>query len=267
MHKHTQPTEVAEQANGFNRREFLGLSAASAAVVAIGDLGFASEAAAASAPVSSTPIPGELTLPWADTALAPTISQNTLSFHFGKHHKSYLTNLKALLANTDPAVTKYTKKLQGKTLEEIIIATVNKKDPSSLSAYRNAGQVYNHSFYWNSLKPNGGGVATGAVAELINSNFGNFEAFRTKLIAAAVAQFGTGWAWVVVDKKKKKLQIISTGDADCPLTIKGLIPLLTIDVWEHAYYLDYQNLRTAHVTAVVDKLLNWDFANTNLGIS
>ena len=257
-------TEAEANPNQFNRREFLGISAATAAVAVIGEIGGMSEAAAASAPFSSTPIPAELKLPWADTALAPTITANTLSFHYGKHHKGYLTNLKALLASTDPLVTKYTKKLQGKTLEEIIAATYNKKDPSSLSAYRNAAQVWNHSFYWNSLKPNGGGVPTGAIATLINSSFGDYTAFRTKLIAAAVGQFGTGWAWVVLDSKKK-LQIISTGDADSPLTIKGLTPLLTIDVWEHAYYLDYQNGRSAHVTAVVDKLLNWDFANTNLG--
>lgn len=247
-----------QQAAGVNRREFLGIAAAGAATVALGEIVLPTEAIAA---LSTTPVPSTLpALPWADTALAPTISANTLSFHYGKHHKGYLTNLTGLLSDAN---SKVAAKLKDKTLEQIIVATYNKKDATSLSIYRNAAQVYNHNFYWKSLSPTGGGTPSGEIATLINNSFTDFATFKTKLIDAAVAQFGTGWAWVVADKKKR-IQIISTGDADTPFTLKSLTPLLTIDVWEHAYYLDYQNGRKTYVTAVVEKLLNWEFANQNL---
>jgi len=267
----TEQTNKDELADGINRRKFLGISAAGAAIATLGEIGFVSNAAASERNgkgkdnlPSSTPVTAELAaLPWADTALEPTITQKTLSFHYGKHHKGYLTNLNALLASTDPEVKKITDKLQGKSLEEIIVATYAKRHPTATAIYRNAAQVYNHNFYWKSLSPTGGNAPTGKIAELITRDFVDYAKFKTALIDAAVGQFGTGWAWVVVDKKQN-LKIISTGDADSPLIYKHLKPILTIDVWEHAYYLDYQNARKTHVTAVVEKLLNWQFANENL---
>lgn len=254
-----ETTRAAAQAQNLelDRRAFLGLAAAGTAVAALGSAAFPVKAAAT---LSSTPVPETLPpLPWADTALQPIISANTLSFHYGKHHQTYLTNLKNLLSANPGAG------LAGKSLEEIIVATYAKHDAASLSIYRNAAQVYNHDFYWKSLSPTGGGTPTGAIEAAITKAFGGFDAFKAKLIDTAVNQFGTGWAWVVADRKKR-VSIISTEDADTPLTGKhGLTPLLTIDVWEHAYYLDYQNGRRTYVTAVVEKLLNWDFANQNLG--
>ncbi len=265
----TEQTNKDELSDGINRRKFLGISAAGAAIATLGEIGFVSNAAASDRNgkgnlPSSTEVTAELApLPWADTALEPTITSETLSYHYGKHHKGYLTNLNTLLASTDPQVKKITDKLQGKSLEEIIVATYAKRHPTATAIYRNASQVYNHNFYWKSLSPTGGNQPTGKIAELITSNFGDYAKFKAQLIDAAVAQFGTGWAWVVVDKKQN-LKIISTGDADSPLIYKHLTPILTIDVWEHAYYLVYKNARKSHVTDVVDKLLNWEFANQNL---
>lgn len=247
--------------SGFNRREFMGATALGAVAVALGELALPKNAVAAAVAPSTTVVPATLpNLPWADTALEPTITAKTLSFHYGKHHKTYLTNLQTLLADEN---SKVAVALKGKSLEQIILATYNKKDTASIAIFRNAAQVYNHDFYWKSLTPNGGGVPTGEIATLITQAFTDYATFRTKLIDAAVAQFGTGWAWVVLNNKKQ-LQIVTTGDADTPFTTSGLKPLLTIDVWEHAYYLDYQNGRKTYVTAVVDKLLNWSFANQNL---
>jgi Fe-Mn family superoxide dismutase len=239
-----------------DRREFLGLTTAGVGLMALGQLAYPSLTHAA---ISSTPVTETLSpLPWADTSLEPVISANTLSFHYGKHHQTYLTNLRNLLAaNTGLG-------LDGQSLEAIIRLTAGKKDSVLLGIYRNAAQVYNHDFYWKSLSPTGGGEPTGAIAAGITRAFGDYATFRTRLIDAAVAQFGTGWAWVVADRRKK-ISILATNDADTPLTLKpALTPLLTIDVWEHAYYLDYQNGRKTYVTAVVDKLLNWEFANQNL---
>lgn len=258
MNNDVQESLTEEQRSGFNRREFLGITVASAAVVALGEVALPSQAFASA---SSTPVPAALPpLPWSDTALAPTISANTLSFHYGKHHRGYLTTLNTLLADTS---SKAVKRLQGKSLEEIIHLTYKRRDDISTKIYRNAAQVFNHDFYWKSLSPQGGGEPTGEVADLINKSFGSFSNFKTTLIDTATNQFGTGWAWVFVDRGRK-INIISTNDADTPLTMNRVMPLLTIDVWEHAYYLDYQNLRKAHVTAVVENLLNWEFANQNL---
>ncbi len=258
MKNDVQESLTPEQRSGFNRREFLGVTAASAAVVAMGELVAPTQAFAAA---SSTPIPATLPpLPWANNALEPTITANTLSFHYGKHHKGYLTNLNTMLADTS---SKAVEKLQGKSLEEVILLTYKRKDDISTKIYRNAAQVYNHDFYWKSLTPNGGGDPVGEIATLIDQSFGDFGKFKTALIDAATNQFGTGWAWVFVDRNRK-INIMGTNDADTVLTLNRVMPLLTIDVWEHAYYLDYQNLRKAHVTAVVEKLLNWDFANQNL---
>ena len=196
-----------------------------------------------SAPFSLPP------LPYADTALEPLISANTLSYHYAKHHKTYVDNLNKLVDGKD---------LASMSLEEIIMASSGKADMAGV--FNNAAQVWNHTFYWNSLKPNGGGKPTGAIAAAIDKDLGGYDKFKADLSAAAVTQFGSGWAWLVSDAGT--LKIVKTGNAEVPLT-KGQKPLLTIDVWEHAYYLDYQNLRAKYVETLIDKLLNWDFANQN----
>jgi superoxide dismutase, Fe-Mn family len=184
-------------------------------------------------------------LPYAKNALAPHISEETLEFHYGKHHQAYMNNLKAALEGKPEA---------NKTLEEII------KDAQG-PVFNNSAQVWNHTFYWNSMKPNGGGAATGEIAKLIDRDFGDFAKFRDALAKAAVGQFGSGWAWLV--EAGGKLEILGTSNADLPLK-HGKKALLTIDVWEHAYYIDYRNARPKYVDTFLDKLANWDFANANL---
>jgi Fe-Mn family superoxide dismutase len=189
-------------------------------------------------------------LPYPENALAPVISANTLSFHYGKHHKTYLDNLNKLVAGTD---------YEGATLEKIITDTAGKADKTPI--FNNAAQTWNHTFYWNGLRPNGGGKPSGRIAQMIESDLGGYEQFKKDFANAGVTQFGSGWAWLVAEGGK--LKIVKTGNADNPLT-KGQTPLLTLDVWEHAYYLDYQNRRPDHLNACIDQLLNWDFANANL---
>jgi superoxide dismutase, Fe-Mn family len=190
-------------------------------------------------------------LPFAEGALAPVISAQTIGFHYGKHHKAYVDNLNKLIAGTE---------FEGQPLEAIIKASAGKADKAGI--FNNSAQVWNHTFYWNCLKANGGGPASGALAQKIDAAFGSYDKFKTEFANAAVTQFGSGWAWLVAEAGAVKL--VKTGNAETPIT-KGQTPLLTIDVWEHAYYLDYQNRRPDHVNAVIDKLLNWDFANENLG--
>ena len=190
-------------------------------------------------------------LPYADNALEPVISANTLSFHYGKHHKTYVDNLNKLVAGSD---------LAGKSLEEIIAATAGQADKAGI--FNNAAQVWNHMFYWHSLSPNGGGEPSGALKEKIEAAFGSVDNCKKELTTAALTQFGSGWAWLVLDGDK--VAIAKTANADSPLT-KNLRPLLTIDVWEHAYYLDFQNRRPDYVGTVLDKLVNWEFAEANLG--
>ena len=185
-------------------------------------------------------------LPYSNDALAPHISEETLNFHFGKHHMGYFKKLTAAI-EADAS-------LQGKSLEDLIAST-------SGGTFNNAAQVWNHSFYWNSMSPNGGGEPTGAIADAINSAFGSFDAFKTQFSAAAAGQFGSGWAWLVKDASGA-LSITTTGNAGTPLT-EGLTPVLTCDVWEHAYYVDYRNNRGAYVNSWWS-LVNWDFANSNL---
>jgi Fe-Mn family superoxide dismutase len=189
-------------------------------------------------------------LPYAMDALAPVISSETLSFHYGKHHKTYVDNLNKLVAGTDLADT---------PLETLIAAVAGKPDKAGM--FNNAAQIWNHTFFWNSLRPGGGGAPTGAVAPAINAAFGSFDNFKKEFANAAMTQFGSGWAWLVAERGA--LRIMKTPNADTPLTT-GQTALLTIDVWEHAYYLDYQNRRADFVAAVIDKLLNWEFANANL---
>jgi Fe-Mn family superoxide dismutase len=188
-------------------------------------------------------------LPYPDNALDPVISANTLSFHYGKHHKTYVDNLNKLIAGTELAEL---------SLEEIIASTAGKADKTGV--FNNAAQVWNHTFYWNSLSAKGGGEPPSALKQKIEASFGSVEACKKELATAATTQFGSGWAWLAQDGDK--LQVIKTGNADLPLT-KGIKPLLTIDVWEHAYYLDYQNRRPDYVNAVLDKLINWGFAADN----
>ena len=185
-------------------------------------------------------------LPYADTALEPHISAETISFHYGKHHAAYVNNLNNLVA-ADPA-------LQGKSLEEIVRS-------SSGGLFNNAAQVWNHTFYWNSMSPDGGGAPTGALAAAIDRDFGSFDEFKKKFSAAAGGQFGSGWAWLVKDAAGK-LSIRTTGNAETPLTDASVKALLTCDVWEHAYYVDYRNARPAYVGAWWN-LVNWDFAAAN----
>jgi len=190
-------------------------------------------------------------LPYADNALAPVISANTISFHYGKHHKTYVDNLNKLIAGTEFADL---------PLEKIITGTAGKADKTAI--FNNAAQTWNHTFYWRGLKPKGGGEPPAVLKKKIEASFGNLDACKKELANAATTQFGSGWAWLVLDGGK--LKVVKTGNADSPL-IQGAKPLLTIDVWEHAYYLDYQNRRADYVSAVLDKLINWDFAAENLG--
>ncbi len=189
-------------------------------------------------------------LPYVDNALSPVISANTISFHYGKHHKGYVENLNKLVVGTEFA---------GMPLWEIITATAGKADKSAI--FNNAAQAWNHAFYWSSLKPKGGGEPPEGLKQKIEASFGTLDSCKKELTTAAMSQFGSGWAWLVLDGDK--LKVIKTSNADSPLT-KGMKPLLTIDVWEHAYYLDYQNCRADYVNAVIDKLINWSFAADNL---
>jgi len=189
-------------------------------------------------------------LPYAENALAPVISARTISLHYGKHHKGYIDNLNKLIAGTELAEL---------TLEKIIAATAGKADKTVI--FNNAAQAWNHAFYWSSLSPMGGGEPPAVLKQKIEAVFGTMDACKKELATAATAQFGSGWAWFVLDGNK--LKVLKTGNADSPLA-KGIKPLLTIDVWEHAYYLDYQNRRADYVAAVLDKLINWNFVSENL---
>jgi len=184
-------------------------------------------------------------LPWAQDALAPHISAETLEYHYGKHHAAYVKNLNAAIEGTD---------LASKSLEDIIKA--------GGATFNNAAQVWNHTFYWNSMKPQGGGEPSGKVADAINGAFGSYANFREEFSKAAATQFGSGWAWLVADGSK--LEVIKTPNAETPLTTSKK-PLLTIDVWEHAYYIDFRNARPTYIATFLDHLVNWDFVAKNLG--
>ena len=190
-------------------------------------------------------------LPYADTALEPYYSAKTFSFHHGKHHKAYVDNLNKLLPGSP---------FENSSLEEIILAVAG--DATKAGFFNNAAQVWNHSFFWHCMKPDGGGTPSGALADKINTAFGSYEKFAEQFKAAAVGRFGSGWAWLVLDGGE--LKIMSTPNAETPLT-GGKKALLTVDVWEHAYYLDYQNRRPDFVQTFLDHLVNWDFVSENLG--
>ncbi len=189
-------------------------------------------------------------LPYAESALEPVISVKTIGFHYGKHHKAYVDNLNKLIAGTE---------FEGLPLEEIIKKTAGKKEHTGI--FNNAAQAWNHTFFWKSLASNGGGKPSGDLMKKIEDSFGSFDDFLKELTEAAKTQFGSGWAWLVQDGNK--LKVMKTPNAETPLTM-GVIPLATIDVWEHAYYLDYQNKRPDYLAAVLDKLINWEFVASNL---
>jgi Fe-Mn family superoxide dismutase len=190
-------------------------------------------------------------LPYAENALEPIITAKTISFHYGKHHKTYVDNLNKFIEGTEFADL---------PLEKIITGAAGKAD--KVAIFNNAAQVWNHTFFWKSLKPGGGGEPPAALKQKIETAFGSMDACKKELANMAVSQFGSGWAWLVLDGGT--LKVVKTANADCPLTTT-MKPLLTIDVWEHAYYLDYQNRRADYVNAVLDKLVNWDFALNNAG--
>ena len=190
-------------------------------------------------------------LPYARDALAPVISAQTLDFHYGKHHNAYVTNLNKLIEGTDLA------KLS--SLEDIIQKVAG--DASKAGIFNNAAQVWNHSFYWKSMKPGGGGAPGGKLAERIQADFGSYDKFAADFKTAAATQFGSGWAWLV--EEGARLAIMKTSNADLPMA-HGKKALLTVDVWEHAYYLDYQNRRPDYLSAFLEKLVNWDFVEANL---
>ncbi|MEZ5938034.1 MAG: superoxide dismutase [Hyphomonadaceae bacterium] len=188
-------------------------------------------------------------LPYARNALEPHMSERTFDFHYGKHHQAYVDNLNKLVAGTP---------LETASLEEVILESAGKTP----GVFNNSAQVWNHTFFWHSMKPGGGGEPTGAIAEAINAAFGDLDGFKKAFAEAGATQFGSGWAWLVA--KDGKLEVRKTPNAETPLTEKGVTPLLTMDVWEHAYYLDHQNARPKFIETYLTHLVNWDFANQNL---
>ena len=207
-----------------------------------------------STPLTHAPVPTPHTLPalpYAEDALAPAISAQTLNLHHGEHHQAYVEALNQLVASTPFA---------GMSLEQTIVAARGKA--GCLAIYNNAAQAWNHAFYWRSLRPDGGGEPPASIKPLIEASFGSVQACKAAMATAAAARFGSGWVWLVLEAGK--LKVLDTGNADAPPKASQK-PLLVLDVWEHAYYLDYQQRRAEHITAVLDRLLDWGFAARNLG--
>lgn len=232
-------TTLAARLDEMDRRAFLFGSLAAAAVIAAPRIGRGAT-------------PYELpALPYAETALEPVISSRTIGFHYGKHHKGYVDNLNKLLADAPD--------LAELPLPELIkTATAN---PNRTAVFNNAAQVWNHSFFWNCMKPGGGGTPRGALADAINKKWGSFDEFKKAFQASAVGNFGSGWTWLV-KKPDGSVDIVNTSNAATPLTTENKA-LLTIDVWEHAYYVDYRNARPKFVETYLANLANWDFAAKN----
>ena len=189
-------------------------------------------------------------LPYSEEALEPHISAKTLQFHHGKHHKSYVEKVNNLIKGTE---------FENQDMEDIIRKTHD--DSGNTAIFNNTAQAWNHSFYWHCMKPNGGGQPAGEIAERLRSAFGSFDKFVEEFKNAGATQFGSGWGWLVLDEDQ--LKVVKTLNAETPLA-SGKKPLLTVDVWEHAYYLDYQNKRPDYLTTFIEKLINWDFVNSNL---
>lgn len=185
-----------------------------------------------------------MALPYAMDQLDPYMPETTMEFHYGKHYKTYVDNLNKLIAGTPFAEM---------NLQEIIVATYNK--PEYQAIFNNAGQVFNHEMFWNSMSPTGGGAPKGKLAEKINQDFGSIDKLKEALKTAATGQFGSGWAWLVINPDGK-LEVMKTANGDTPIA-RGIKPLMNIDVWEHAYYLDYQNRRADYVDKFLDNLVNW----------
>jgi Fe-Mn family superoxide dismutase len=224
---------------GMDRRKFIATAAGAAGVLAAANMGLAVDARA-----TNVILPR---LPWAEDALEPYISARTINYHFGKHHAGYVKKTNAAIKGTE---------LENAPLPKIVITAFG----TDTDLYNNAAQVWNHTFYWNCMKPGGGGRPSGKLMKMIETSFGSFENCAAKLKKEA-GLFGSGWAWLVNDGGV--IRAVSTPDADTPLA-HGLDPILTIDCWEHAYYLDYQNRRGAYVDAFLNNLVNWDFAATNV---
>lgn len=233
-----------------SRRNFLKFGMAGMAVAATGKMAWAQSSASTTplreAPAMAIELPP---LPFAATALEPHISAKTFEFHHGKHHKAYVDKTNELIKGTP---------YEGKSLEEIILGSWKEKNQP---LFNNSAQVWNHTFFWNSLKPQGGGKPTGKLAAQIEKDFGSYEKFAEEFKAAGVGQFGSGWAWLVADASGK-LAVTKTPNAEDPM-ITGNTAILTCDVWEHAYYLDYQNRRPDFLQTFLDKLVNWEFAAKN----
>ncbi len=187
-------------------------------------------------------------LPYATDALMPHMSPETFEYHHGKHHQAYVDNGNKLISGSE---------FEGKALEDIITSSFGKNP----GVFNNAAQVYNHTFFWNSMKPSGGGALPASLASKINEDFGSMDEFRTAFVQGGVTQFGSGWVWLVL--KDGKLEIMKTPNAENPL-VNGATPILTCDVWEHAYYIDYRNARPKFLETFVDSLVNWEFAEANL---
>jgi Fe-Mn family superoxide dismutase len=235
---------VPDRPTGFTRREVLGGVALGAAALCGAPVGRGAQAAApAPAPLALPP------LPFADAALQPHVSARTLGVHHGRHHRAYVDNLVKLVRGTP---------LEKLGLDEIVRRTAGRVD--QVAVFNNAAQAWNHAFYWRSLAPKGA-APTGRLLERLRLDLGGPTEAKKALVQAGLAQFGSGWVWLVLDGGR--LRVVKTGNADTPLTGKA-VPLLTVDVWEHAYYLDYQSRRGDYLTAVVDHVLNWDFAARNL---
>ena len=233
----------AQSATFFSRRSVLRLAAGAGLMFLAGDL---IRPAAARSEIFAAPV-----LPYAENALEPIISARTVSFHYDKHTLGYFANANKLVADTP---------LAKQPLDKVFLEAA--KDPKMVGLFRNAAQAWNHMFYWNGLHPEGGDQPSGKLAKAIDASFGSLEACRKALTDAAVNQFGSGWAWLVADGHGA-LSVVATGNADNPMQ-QGLKPLWVIDVWEHAYYLDYQNRRADYVKGVLEKCINWDFAAQNL---
>lgn len=237
-------TNTSHSSPALCRRNFLLASVGTAAWLAMGGLSGTARAAAVS-PIVLPP------LPYPVDALEPIITAQTIGFHYGKHHKTYVDNLNNIVMETEYA---------DMSLEKIITGAAGGSENAAI--FNNAAQIWNHTFYWKSMKPKGGGEPPAALKQRMEEAFGSVDECKKKLATAAVSQFGSGWAWLVLDGER--LRVLKTANADTPLTT-AMKPLLVIDVWEHAYYLDYQNRRADYVTAVLDKLINWEFALQNLG--
>lgn len=251
--------------HGLSRRDVVAGAVAGAGLAAVGCSSPSSSSAAASntnQPQPSQPTPTIMTtqaaphvlpaLPYADTALEPVMSAKTFSFHYAKHHKAYVDNLNNLIKDNA--------ELSAMSLEALIKKVAG--DSTKAGVFNNAAQVWNHTFFWNSMRPGGGGAPKGRIADKINASFGDFEKFKAAFSDAAKTQFGSGWAWLIEDGGK--LAVVKTPNAETPMA-QGKKCLLTLDVWEHAYYLDFQNRRPDFITAYLDKLVNWEFAEKNLG--